>query len=297
MIRPAAKAVATKLLPPPALHRLRWWRARLQAFRAGLASGGRRRPHGLRAPLIVSLTSYPARFATLHLTLASLLRQNLAADATILWIAEADMAKVPPRVRAMEAEGLTIRRCEDLRSYKKLIFALEENPAAFIVTADDDIYYPPDWLGQLVRAFDPAQPTINCMRAHRLRTGRDGRIAPYQSWGWEVRDPDAQRPSVDLLPTGNGGILYPPGSLDPRVADRDLFRALAPTADDLWFYWMGRLAGSRYKLASRAFRLIAWPYPEEDTLAGQNIAGGNDRQIRALEERFGNPLTIRGNQE
>lgn len=298
MIRPVVKAVATGLLSPAALHRLRWWRARLQALGAGLGGWrGQRRSHGLPAPLIVSLTSYPPRFATLHLTLRSLLRQTVAPDQTILWIAHGDLPLLPRRVRDLEAEGLSIRSCDDLRSYKKLIFALEQNPGAFIVTADDDIYYPPNWLEWLVGAFDPAEPTITCMRAHRLRTGPDGSIAPYRTWEWEVRDESALRPSVDVMPTSGAGALYYPGSLHPDVTERAAFLQLCPTADDLWFYWMGRLAGSRYKVATKTFRLIAWPYPEDQTLAGENMAGGNDRQIRALEEIFGNAIMMNGNQQ
>ncbi len=290
MIRSAVKAVATKVLPQPALHRLRWWRARLQALRVG--GRGRRRRHPLAARLLVSLTSYPARFETLHLTLRSLLRQDVVADETVLWIAHGDLALLPPKVRELEAEGLTIRGCDDLRSYKKLVFALEENPDAFIITVDDDIFYPPNWLEQLVRAFDPAEPTINCMRGHRVRSDHVGSIALYRTWGWEVRDAEARRPSIDIMPTGNGGILYPPGSLHPDVFDREIFQSLAPSADDLWFYWMGRRGGSRYKVAGKALRLIAWPFPEDQTLAGENIEGGNDRQIRALQERYGNPLSL-----
>ena len=297
VIRSAAKAVARRVLSARALHGLRWWRARLQALVTGLSSGAvRSRPHELPERLLVSLTSYPARFETLHLTLRSLLRQTVAADETILWIAHDDLALLPRKVRELEAAGLSIRGCDDLRSYKKLIFTLEENPDAFIATADDDIYYPPVWLERLVSAFDPAEPTVNCMRAHRVGTGPGGRITPYRTWGWEVRDEAARRPCADILPTGNGGILYPPGSLHPEATDRDAFRTLAPTADDLWFYWMGRRAGSRYRIAGEPFRLIAWPYPEEETLAGQNMKGGNDRQIQALEEKFGNPLMIDGSQ-
>ncbi|MDQ3479320.1 MAG: glycosyltransferase family 2 protein [Pseudomonadota bacterium] len=294
MIRPAAKALANRVFPPRALHQLRWWRARLQALRAGLGARSTPRPHELGGKLLVSLTSYPARFETLPLTLRSLLRQNLHADEVILWIAHGDLALLPRQVRDLESAGLSIRGCDDLRSYKKLIFALAENPGAFIVTADDDIFYPPTWLERLVEAFDPAQPAITCMRAHRLRSGADGSLAPYQSWGWEVRDEASSRASVDILPTGNGGILYPPQSLHPDVLDREAFLQLAPTADDLWFYWMGRRAGSRYKVADTSFRLIAWPYPEDQTLAGQNIEGGNDRQIRALEARYGNPMMMNG---
>lgn len=292
MILSAVKAIARNVLPEPAMQKLRWSRARLNALRAGFGAGMTARRHGLPGQLVVSLTSYPPRFATLHLTLRSLLRQTIMADRTIIWIAYDDLQLLTPKLHAFEAAGLTIRGCDDVRSYKKLVFALDEFPGAFIVTADDDVFYPPTWLEQLVSAFDPYEPSINCMRAHRLRMCSNGRIAPYVQWEWEVADAAARIPTTDVMPTGNGGILYPPGSLHADATNRQLFEELAPTADDLWFYWMGRRAGSRFKVASRSFKLIAFPYAAEETLASDNIRGGNDRQIRALEEKFGNPLEL-----
>jgi hypothetical protein len=44
-------------------------------------------PHNLPGELIVSLTSYPDRFPTLHKTVRSLLSQDMLADRTILWVA------------------------------------------------------------------------------------------------------------------------------------------------------------------------------------------------------------------
>ncbi|MFD2440114.1 hypothetical protein ACFSS8_08530 [Paracoccus kondratievae] len=54
-------------------------------------------PHGLRAPLIVSLTSYPARFASLHLVLRSVLQQTVRADRVILWLDEGIRTGCPLR--------------------------------------------------------------------------------------------------------------------------------------------------------------------------------------------------------
>jgi hypothetical protein len=36
--------------------------------------------------------------------------------------------------------------------------------------------------------------------------------------------------------------------------------------------------------------LIDWPSSRTASLMQDNLAGGNDRQIRAMEEEFGNPL-------
>ena len=64
------------------------------------------RKHSLPGELIVSLTSYPARFGTLHLTLGCLLDQSIKADRTILWIAHDDLDQLPAAVRELEQHGL-----------------------------------------------------------------------------------------------------------------------------------------------------------------------------------------------
>src|SRR6056297_1722336 len=54
--------------------------------------------HGLPGELIVSLTSYPKRFKTLPLTLASILNQSVKPNKVILWIAYEDKSKLPKKV-------------------------------------------------------------------------------------------------------------------------------------------------------------------------------------------------------
>src|SRR4051812_27537547 len=99
---------------------------RLRAF----PSIQRKQEHLLGGELIVSLTSYPPRFATLALTLRSLLDQSIAADRTILWVAPEDKKLLPPEVRDLALNGLEIRECADWRSYKKLVPTLINFPDA-----------------------------------------------------------------------------------------------------------------------------------------------------------------------
>ncbi len=96
--------------------------------------------HGLPSPLIISLTSYPARFGKLHLTLKCLLSQSMAADKVVLWIAHQDKAALTPAILNLQKVGLQIGYCDDLRSYKKIIPTRQNYPDSFIVTADDDLY-------------------------------------------------------------------------------------------------------------------------------------------------------------
>lgn len=239
--------------------------------------------HDLPGELIVSLTSYPKRFGNLDLTLKSLLRQNIPADRILLWIAHADRELLPAVVRRLNGKGVEICVCADTRQYKKLVPALAAFPDAVIVTADDDVFYPPEWLAELVRAYQPAQPTIVCHRAHRLSFESDGSIAPYRSWTWDVQDEAARRPSTDLLPTGVAGVLYPPASLSPDVLDVAAFMKLAPSNDDLWFYWMARKRGTRVRKVGGVFALECWPGSQDEALFDVNGSGGNDQQIAALQ--------------
>lgn len=270
---------------------------RLALIKAGirLAFPRQGRSHGLDGNLVVSLTSYPPRYSTLHMTLACLLDQSVKADRTILWVARDDMSLLPDAVRRLEVGGLEIRGCDDLRSYKKLIPALEAYPDAYIVTADDDVYYGPDWLETLVRKVDPAAPAVLCHRAHGVAATTGGKLAPYLDWEFDVQDESARMPSGDIVGTGAGGVLYPPHALHPMVSDRALFQRLCPHGDDLWFYWCARMAGTPYQKVGGSMRVITWRGSQETALWDANQSGGNDRMIRALEAEFGPVLRQESN--
>lgn len=279
------------------LWRLRQWReerraqARLAAAQAAVAafpSQTRQRPHGLPAPLVVTLTSYPPRFGTLAPTLKSLLDQNVAADVTVLWIAHDDLPLLPPSVLALQDHGLLIRGCDDLRSYKKLIPARTAFPGHFFVTADDDAYYPPDWLDSLVSAFDPADPAVIAGRKHLAFLDSNGHLRPYADWVFASHLPRATDPNTRLFPTGVGGVLYPPAAFVTDVDDIDAFMATCPAGDDIWFFWMSRRAGMDQRAALRPFAHVCWPSTQGVALANENVEmGRNDAQIRAMEARYG----------
>ncbi len=261
----------------------RWKQARrIRAAEAEIMARppGRGRPPGLPAPLVVSLTSYPARFAGLHLVLRSILTQSVAADRVVLWLDQGDEAKLPPEVLAL---GVETRICPAWRSYKKIVPMLTEAPDAYVVTADDDVYYAVDWLAGLVAR---AEAGVACHRAHRVVL-RDGRPAGYGEWQRNIAAPEA---GPLVFPTGVGGVLYAPGVFHPDVADAALFQRLAPSADDVWLYWMHRLAGSRPEKIGGRFRITEWPGSQVQNLRSGNLTGdGNDRAVAAMLEHYGFP--------
>jgi len=247
-----------------------------------------RRPHRLPHPLIVTLTSYPARYPTLAMTLKSLLDQDVIPDRTILWIAENDIRGLPEDVRGLQPYGLEIRPCRDLRSYKKLIPALENLPDAFLVTADDDVYYPSNWLSGLEQGSLLAPGQVISWRAHRAHRCADGRTARYADWELATAKVRIEEADASLFPTGVGGVLYPPHSLHPDVLDQDSFMRLCPNGDDIWFYWMARRAKTLQARVAGRIDLIEWSNTQAVGLRVANFEGdGNDRQIQAMETVYG----------
>lgn len=246
------------------------------------------RPHGLAVPVIVSLTSYPPRYPVLAITLRALLRQSVKPDRVILWIAEPDLEALPADVLALKSEGLEIRPCENLRSYKKFAPALAAFPEAAIVTADDDMYYGPDWLAGLADVARAHPGRIVSHRAHRVKWLLEGGLAPYESWDKNIA---GAVEGPEIFGTGVGGVLYPPGSLAPEAGRADLFMDLAPSADDVWLYWMARRAGSIVRHVGAPMRIIEWPGSQEQSLRAGNlgVGAGNDRAIAALTAHFGPP--------
>jgi hypothetical protein len=247
-----------------------------------------RRPHGLGACLIVTLTSYPPRYPSLALTLRSLLDQTVPADRVILWVDAENMPPLPENVLALRDAGLEIREAEGLRSYNKLVPALRAFPDAVLVTADDDVYYPPDWLAQLT-ALAAAEPgAVLAHRCHMAVADEDGRLRPYKDWELLTAETRSRSPRELLFPTGVGGILYPPGSLAPEVLDTALFTELCPSADDVWFFWMARRAGAVHRRVASSWRILSWPRSQEVALFHSNKHGnGNDQAIRRIEGTLG----------
>lgn len=232
-------------------------------------------------PLIVSFTSYGNRIKLCHITAETILRQSLKADRVILWLAHGET--ISSKLAKLNKRGLEIKFCEDLRSYKKIIPVLELYPESIVVTADDDIIYPKNWLKKLWEEHRAAPDQICCHRGHVITKTPTGAVKPYNEWEWCVRHTDR---NAAIFPTGVGGVLYPPGSLHPDVTDVAMFRKLCPYADDIWLKAMSLKQGSRCRIVTRKPLLIPLSSPGTQTqsaLRTINIdENQNDVQFKAV---------------
>lgn len=246
------------------------------------------RPHGLSRPLIVSLTSYPARFDKLRMTLRSLIEQDVRPDYIMLWVDPAHQKSIPQEVWALCHVGVHVCLHKDVGPATKLLPALKQYPDHFIITADDDLYYPPNWIRRLLEAYEKDSPSIVSLRAHLAKVGTDGALLPYREWDRRTDKLQANEKTEFIFPTGVGGVLYFPGCFSSEVFDENALAELTPKADDVWFFWMARLAGTRQTRASGSMELINWPGSQGTGLFHTNVSqDGNDSQITAMEERYG----------
>lgn len=208
----------------------------------------------LRKPqkLIVSLTSYPARMYDIHLCLYSLLTQDTKPDRLILWLATEQFpngeSDIPKKVLALKQWGLEIRWSPDYRSFKKFIPALQEFPNDIIVTADDDLYYPTNWLSELWSAHCKTEGIV----AHRVFEilTHNGEALPYRQWNRNVTPFNS---SYQHFSTTGAGTLIPPGSLHPDIVNYEKAKNLCPTEDDIYIWGMAVLQGSKITKVENAY--------------------------------------------
>ena len=249
-----------------------------------------------RSPkVIVSLTSFPERMYEIHYTLYSLLNQSFRPDEVVLWLAKEQFPNgnddIPPAVLSLQKNGLTIKWCEDLRSYKKLIPSLKEFPDDIIVIVDDDVYYPQNWLEKLYKQHLKYPKCVIGHRCHQIRLLPNGWPKPYKQW---KKKSTLTKPSYRNFLTGCGGVLYPPHSLYKDVTNVDLFQKLAPYADDIWFWAMTVLNNVKIKTFWGRMRKVLLVNPEREmrntsqmTLTQLNIAqDGNNRQMIAVIDQY-----------
>lgn len=173
----------------------------------------------------VSLTSYGKRIATVWQTIETIGAGIVKPRRLILWLDDREACLHPPApLERLQARGLEIRHCRDYGPHKKYFpyvnEVLPDEPDRTLVTADDDVYYPPTWLAELLVAHRPGEVT-----AFRARVRSDG---PYRTWPMCT----TTEASETVFATGVSGVAYPPELLGVLRDRGDAFAHVCPRADD-----------------------------------------------------------------
>lgn len=269
----------------------RWLKARLR-----LTTLNRGMSVDLGRPVIMTLTSHPARFRTLVFTLRCLLSQSLRPNRLMLWLSEAGAQTLPRQVRNLQASGLEIFVTEDLGPFTKFYEARRRFPDAHLVTVDDDVVYGKDMLRQLVEGHVANERAV-IMHRSRLAGFTDMGPTPYTSWPLCY---ESNLESDRLLPMGVGGAFYPSGSIPDQALDKSTFQRLTPRNDDLWLFWMVRQAGFTSRLVAKPREPDTWRGTQDSGLwVTTNMQGPsrNDEFAKAMWDAFGAPPSTKRLQE
>lgn len=248
----------------------------------------------MKSGITVSLTSYGRRVSnTLKYPLLSMLHQTRIPDRVVVWLDNDHFSidNIPGFLKKMiEINGIDVRFCEDLRSYKKLVPSLLSYPDEVIVTIDDDVVYEKKFIEHLYKKHTEHPNDIICTRAHALMFDSVG-LLPYNQWMLNQKQTDDKLRPL-LLPLGCSGILYPPHSLHEDVTDKSLYMTLAPNADDVWFWFMGLMNRRRVYLTNTnsymPIDLVYQFFHKDASLMQENLKENkNDIQIRAVLHHYG----------
>ncbi|MEE0024316.1 glycosyltransferase family 2 protein [Methanobrevibacter sp.] len=250
--------------------------------------------------LIVSLTSFPERLYDIHFCIYSILNQTIKPDEIVLWLANEQFPNgekdIPHEVLNLKKFGLKIKWCEDIKAYKKLIPALKEYPNDLIVTADDDLFYPENWLELLYEEHKQNPDYIICQRSRKISFNNSGSLKSYDEW--KLNDGEVKQ-SFFNFSTNGAGSLFPPHSLYSDVSNKNLFEKLCPNADDVWIWAMAILNRTKIKGVNNNMRELTYVnlarelnILNEKTLYSSNFDGGNDLQIKNIIDYYPDIMKI-----
>lgn len=189
--------------------------------------------------VIISLTSHPGRINTIDKCINSLLNQSVVPKKIILWLSKKQFPgldkDLPKGLLNLTTNKIfEIRWTEDdLGPHKKYYYVMQEFKEIPIIIVDDDVCYDKNFVKVLMKSYKKFPKCISCMRANFMMFKPDGNLREYKSWlmGYRIL---LDIPSYQLMPTGIGGVLYPPNILSRDTFNKKAIIENAFYCDDLW---------------------------------------------------------------
>lgn len=238
--------------------------------------------------LIVSLTSYPARIQFVKETIESLLNQDYPDFKVILWLSktqfEIEKAELPSDLlNQSKNKNFEIKWVDDdLRPHKKYIYAAKSYPEDPLVIVDDDAIYSPNMLKILATSYLRHPDCISANRVNLIQFNRHKEFRSYTGWtmGYKAL---IDTPSFQLLPTGVGGVLYPPHAISKEAINPSVIKGVCIDADDLWLKINTVMSGYKTVLAKDFVLPKTIDGSQETALWKSNVfKEGNDQALQKI---------------
>ena len=242
--------------------------------------------------VIVSLTSYGRRINEVYLAIESIMQGTVKPNRIILWLAEDEFKgkALPINLKRQQTRGLQVEYCQDIKSYKKIIPAMERFPDACIVTIDDDLMYEFDLLENLIRTHKENPSDICACRMHRISLDKDYKPESYLRWEHSIYP--TNKSNLHFLTSG-GGTLFPPNCFTSEFFNREVFMSICPFADDVWInamIWLCKRSISKaYTHSLKGCDYVPTSIEQDYALSEENTSDfrcRNDIQLKAVMDKY-----------
>lgn len=254
-------------------------------FRLGLY-----KPQNVDRRIVISLTSYPARFEYLSKTLKTLIIQTTLPNAVRVYIEEKDFPEIGSELLRFTELGVTF--CPTVSGWRaatKLIPELlrDDSKEELILYLDDEIIYPRNLVASLAHTLDAwpdSDVVFNWGQIVPLWDENAGCIPKYSTW----KTTNLISPEKNLVvPLGVAGVLLKRDSVPLEVTNFEMFQEISQSNDDLW-YWF-HFVQNNLKLVKSFENFespIYWRGSQKQALWKTNIIQGeNDNIIKRMMEK------------
>lgn len=196
---------------------------------------------GVNEEVCISIASYPKRINFLKSVLHSLLIQTVLVDKIVVVLNKNEFPHeyddLPEDLVFMcnkfSIISIVFMDGDDIGPHKKYYYSFKKFPNSIIITFDDDVFYDIRTVENLLKTYVRFPYAVSASRVHLINTDKETKnISPYNKW---IRDYGKEySPSLALMATGVGGVLYPPSIIGHIVFDYDRIINTCKFGDDLW---------------------------------------------------------------
>ena len=245
--------------------------------------------------VIVSFTSFPARMEYVWIIFECMVRQTIQPDEVVLYLSKKQFPSednLPRQLREQRKRGLRIRLCEDdLRSHKKYYYAFKDYPNDFVITVDDDIFYEPAMIENLMKKHKEFPDDVIANKTRYIKCDNAGNLCSYNTWSYtKVTGGDNHNVQI-----GVGGVLYQPKLMYNDILKWELAKELCYNADDMWLFAMTKLSGHKVIRSYRTsnMNLGICRYEHNEKLSSSNVGSNlNDTQIANIANYYEKTLGV-----
>ena len=164
----------------------------------------------------------------------SILNQSVKPDEIILWLPKtfkrSDLENKIEIPEYLKESQISIKYCQDVGPFTKLYYSLKQewdNKDTIIITVDDDVFYPNQWLKILIKASNKYPKKAIGFRGRILLDKQD-----YKTSKLFFGSPSRKPLNVDII-TGTWGALYKVGFFKEEILSEEMLQSNF-IVDDIW---------------------------------------------------------------